>query len=306
MKDNKLIIIASQPRSGSTLLQALLSNNNQVATVSEPWLLLPFLSYDKPDIVSSSFDSQLSKIGIKEFKEKIGAEGFDSDLQEFLLKQYFKILNKEEQYVLDKTPRYYEILDEIIKYFPNSRMIILKRNPLAVLSSIINTWNQKDKKGLLKYKRDILVAPKALHDFSVKNKNNPNVFTLNYEDMIKQPESVMKGVYDWLDIPFNSNILNYSRNNKFIGKMGDKIGVKENSMPNIEHLEKWKNTYNDKNWHSLFNGYANYLTNEFLSEYSNIKIEEAKETRVFNNFLKISSDKKVNTSRLIKFFRLLG
>ena len=38
------IFIFSAPRSGSTLLQRVLAAHTQVATASEPWILLPLLS----------------------------------------------------------------------------------------------------------------------------------------------------------------------------------------------------------------------------------------------------------------------
>lgn len=43
MNGKNLIFIVSQPRSGSTLLQRILSAHSQICTTSEPWLALPLL-----------------------------------------------------------------------------------------------------------------------------------------------------------------------------------------------------------------------------------------------------------------------
>jgi hypothetical protein len=288
MTDKNLIIIASQPRSGSTLLQALLSNNDTVGTVSEPWLLLPFLSTARTDLIRSGFNSEFANIGLNDFQSKIGTKGFKEDLSQFLLSQYSKILKNDENYILDKTPRYYEILDEIIEYFPNAKIIILKRNPIAVLYSIIKTWNTNSLKSLLEYKRDLLEAPFLLHKFSEKQVHNKNVRTVHYEAIVNNPLVEIKKLYNWLDIPFKPERLNYGDNKKYKGLLGDPTGVKSHNLPNKDSLYKWKAIYNNKEWNSLANGYAQYLKKDFLDAYGNYKDIKYQETKLFNRYLEMS------------------
>ena len=54
--EEKLIFIVSLPRSGSTYLQRLLSNNDQVNTVSEPWIQLALSPVIKPKLVEAKYD----------------------------------------------------------------------------------------------------------------------------------------------------------------------------------------------------------------------------------------------------------
>ncbi|MBN2165653.1 MAG: sulfotransferase [Marinilabiliaceae bacterium] len=284
MIDNNLIIIASQPRSGSTLLQALLSNNNQVATVSEPWLLLPFLSYKKPQLSDATYSSYLAAQGIEDFKSKIDKNTFDRDLAQFLLNQYDQIRTKGEKYVLDKTPRYYEILDEITDLFPNAKIIVLKRNPLAVLASIITTWGKNDIRKLLEFKRDLLYAPIILNDFANKNRNNPNIITIRYEDIILETDKNIGELYKGLDIPYDDGVLDYGNNSKFKGFMGDPNGVHQNSTPNKESLDLWGKIYNTKYWRDFFIGYTDYLTPEFLYNYGNYNDLNGRKTAIFNYY----------------------
>ena len=49
------------------------------------------------------------------------------------------------------------------------------------------TWGVTNVDQLLEFKRDVLVAPKMLHEFALKNLENPNVFTLRYEDLVVNP-----------------------------------------------------------------------------------------------------------------------
>lgn len=80
----KIIFIASQPRSGSTLLQSVLSNKSHVATTSEPWFLLPLLSMFDPDRVSAYYNHKLAVRAISDFTSKIGrSEVFDKAVRNF-------------------------------------------------------------------------------------------------------------------------------------------------------------------------------------------------------------------------------
>ena len=46
----------------------------------------------------------------------------------------------DAKYFVDKTPRYVVISPEIVELFPDARFVFLLRNPLAIISSIIETW----------------------------------------------------------------------------------------------------------------------------------------------------------------------
>ncbi len=292
MQDKNLIIIASQPRSGSTMLQALISNNEMVGTVSEPWLLLPFLSYNRQDLIDSVYSQELALIGINEFKKNTQSNKLDHELAKFLLSQYSDVLNNGEEYVLDKTPRYYEILNEIIQYFPNCKIIILKRHPFAVLNSIIKTWNVKTNNDLLQYKRDILNAPFLLQKFAKSNKSNKNVFEMKYEDLVKDPMVITRELYNWLNLPFSENILEYGNNKKYLGFMGDPTGVKKHKSPNESSLNNWKSSISDPYWSNFLKGYHHFLTPEFLMEYGGYSDDEFKQaapTKMFDEFYERAS-----------------
>ena len=130
MEESKLIFIISQPRSGSTLLQALLSNHAQIDTVSEPWLLLPLLSIYKPSLIQAKYDYDLALDAFFDFQDKAGGKDkFKEEYKSLLLNQYAKILTAKNNFVIDKTPRYYEIFDVIYDFFPKAKFIILKTTP---------------------------------------------------------------------------------------------------------------------------------------------------------------------------------
>jgi len=288
MKDSNLLFIISQPRSGSTLLQSILSNNSRVATTSEPWLLLPFLSLYKPALCHASYDYQLMSAAVHEYAHKnIGEEKFASQVTEFLLSLYAPLVKEEVQYVLDKTPRYYEISDLIVRFFPNAKIIILKRNPLDVLYSILNTWHIDSLDKLLSYRNDLLLAPQMMQDFLVKNKNNPNVYSIQYEEMVSQPAVIFKHVYEWLALPYTENVLSYGQNNKWQGQFGDQVGIKKRTTPEASSMGLWREIVKIPFWNNVFRGYSAYLGHEFLADYGNYTGFAPARTKEFNYYLTV-------------------
>ena len=262
----QLIFVISQPRSGSTLLQSLISNNDAVATASEPWLLLPMLGMNRVDLVDARYNTLWARVALANFKKAIGADFYQEQLRTFLLSLYARLANASTRYVLDKTPRYYEILDEIISLFPECKIIILKRNPFAVLSSIIATWQQESLQQLHAYRRDLLHAPLLLQKFAEQQQGSPQVKVVYYEAVVQQPAQRMQEIYQWLGLEFRSEVLNYSANEKLTGDFGDPK-IRQRSMPEPESIHTWRSRLDQPFWGNFFRGYAHFLGSDFLTAY---------------------------------------
>ncbi|MEX0598211.1 MAG: sulfotransferase [Candidatus Paceibacterota bacterium] len=280
MQESQLIFIVSQPRSGSTYLQNILSNNLHVNTTSEPWILLNFANQLKSDLIEGSFDNQAAQNAFNEYLLKYKALNFKQEFKKLLLKLYEPMLEGGFSYVIDKTPRYWEIIDELNNLFPESKIIVLKRNPVSVLKSMIKTWQINDLERLANLKRDILYAPQVLHNFCEKNKDNKNVYALKYEDLLENKQSEIEKIYIWLGIDFDDGYLNTSANDKFKGAFGDPYQNK-----NVK--KKVEAELLGENFENLKRGYVNYLSNDFLYDYGEYPKQESEPTTEFDEFLKM-------------------
>lgn len=138
----KPIFVFSLPRSGSTLLQRILGGHPEIVTTSEPWILLPFLYVLKESGLFSEYGHSGCYKAVGDFFDGFpnGKDDYLKEVNCFTKKLYQKYINNEEKYFVDKTPRYSLIVDEIITTFPEAKVIFLWRNPLAIISSIIDTW----------------------------------------------------------------------------------------------------------------------------------------------------------------------
>ncbi len=276
MHDKKLVFLISQPRSGSTLLQTLLSNHSQISTHSETWILLPTLGAFSTNI-SSSYNETYAKNAIKEFVDNtLGEENFRNEVLNFFLR-IFLSKTPEGNYFLDKTPRYYEILNQIIEYFPNSKILVLKRNPIDVLLSIISSWKQDKLWKLYTYQRDILKAPFLIQSFLEQNANNKNIFECCYENILIDSKREISNILNWLNLDLETNCFNIN-DAQLLGNYGDEKIKNLNTIIN----NKERKAIN-KRTKELLLGYAHFLGKDFLNNYGYTNIE-SKETLLFNLF----------------------
>ena len=162
-----LIFIISQPRAGSTLLQRMLSGHPDIATAAEPWLLLHPLYGLRQHGIQAEYNSQWAFKAVRAFlaEHADGAETYRDGLRAFAATVYGAALARQGKRIfLDKTPRYYFIIPELRTLFPQASVILLLRNPLAVLHSILTTWVKGDWPRLAQHAADLRVAPVRIAD----------------------------------------------------------------------------------------------------------------------------------------------
>lgn len=295
MKDDQLIFIISQPRAGSTFLQKIISNNEKVATTSEPWLLLSFSNFFRDDLIQARYNEKVALTAVSDFLQKTCQQALFTDkLKEVMLSLYKGVIG-EKEYFLDKTPRYYEVLPQLIEWFPNSRIIVLKRNPFAVLHSMIKTWGNGriDLENLLSYERDFLEAPFLIQKFLDAYGSLENVMEVKYEDIVKSPEAHIERIYTWLGISYSDKVLNFKENDQIKGIFGDDVyKVKRDEsysdMPNSKSLHNWEFRVIEKQHRRFFTGYEKELGEEFLAHYGYSGLPASikqKEYRIFEKLL---------------------
>jgi Sulfotransferase family len=249
-------------------------------------VLLPFAGILEPSLSDTLYNSDLALKGIKEFYENSPRKEIElpKKIRSFISDLYDNYNSGSVKYFLDKTPRYYEILPFIQRNFPEAKIIILKRNPLAVLSSIIDTWHTHTFQQLAFYKRDILSAPFLLQDFLNKNKENNNVHEIYYEKLIENPGFEIEKIFDWIGLEYRSDFLNYSNNKKYHGKLGDPKGIKQSETPVNNSNETWIKKFSDPYWMNFFEGYSDFLGRDFLKEYGGYTSVSFKPTNNFSDF----------------------
>jgi len=246
----KPVFIFSLPRSGSTLAQRILTRSPAVATVSEPWLLLPYLYTLKENGQFSEYWHGRSVEAIKDFCKILpgGEAAYRVEMADFVRRLYNQVAGEGVEYFLDKTPRYHLVVDEIIEMFPEGKFIFLWRNPLSVASSIMETWGGGRWK-LHSYKIDLYTGLENL--IRSYEKHADRVLSVRYEDMVSEPAETWEAIMDYLQLPFDGEMITTFSEVMLKGRMGDPTGTMQYKSLSDEPLHKWKRGFSNplrKQW----------------------------------------------------------
>ena len=264
---HNLIFLISQPRAGSTLTQRILGAHPLIHTQSEPWILLHPLHAMKPANLISCYNSDIYNLGLNDFIVNMpgGMNRYKETIASAFGSFYEAILEqKEKRFFLDKTPRYYHILDELSEFYPEAKFIFLWRNPVAVLSSIINSWSKENWYTLSDYKYDLLDAPALM--LSGQEKLRDNALIIKYEDLLIDPKNQMESICKYIGIPFENGMLQYGNEQSLKYKFGDKGNAFEKSLPDLLHAEQWKNGLENPQTWRVMNDYLGNLGNSVVTK----------------------------------------
>lgn len=233
----KPIFVFSISRSGSTLVQRVIGAHAGVATVSDPWLLLPQLFAFKPQGVQAEYVHPLMVSALEEFCAQLpnGREDYRQGLHDFVLHLYGQAAGLDRTHFLDKTPPYCLISDEIMQLFPEGRFVFLWRNPLSVIASTIQTfepWHPTMSRSEL-----FIGLPRLVDAYRA---NRDRAHSACFEELTSGETEPWREMVAHLDLEFEPDALERFSDVDLGGRMGDPTGVKRYSALSSEPNEKWK------------------------------------------------------------------
>ena len=234
----KPIFLISQPRAGSTLLQRYIALSPAVSTLTEPWSVFDPLRPLTKDLILSFYGGKTSINAGNALQDVLG--GNDCHIKAsraYLSTIYNDLADKDATYFLDKTPRYYYVINELSQVFPDSSIIILYRNPLAVLSSFIRTWGKSSFCHFHAYIDDLLLAPKLLVE--AQYNESANIHFIKYEDFVQNP-SILNSILPFIS---SSSSTSFEGTPKLQGGLlGDEYS---NDRPiDVNSIDAWRTSIN--------------------------------------------------------------
>jgi tetratricopeptide (TPR) repeat protein len=204
-----------------------------------------------------------------------GEDAYFQAVRQMNLPLYQGLLQTSGQrYFLDKTPRYYYILPELYRTFPEAKYILLLRNPLAILCSIFNTFIQDNWWRTQYYHGDLLKAPSLIAQGLIDLQNKSLV--LQYEKLLVNPEIEIERVCNFLNVPFDAEIISYGDYNSEKWQFGDRSLIDQENKPMNQNCDRWQeNLQNPIIWQSA-NNYLEFIGKDLLTDlgYSYTKLKE--------------------------------
>ena len=189
------IFIVGMPRSGTSLLEQILSTHSKIYGAGE-------LNY-------------LQKIIDKSGLEKSNnIQDYFNEIRKYYYSQISKISNSD--FIIDKLPSNFRWIGFIIKAFPEAKIIHIKRNPMAVCWSNYKNFfidngldfnlNQRDVAEYYSMYLDLM-------DFWIA-KYPKNVLDIQYEFFVKDFEANTKKILDHLNLQWEDQLLQYQKTNR--------------------------------------------------------------------------------------------
>lgn len=262
----KPLFVLSLPRAGSTLMQRVLSKHPEVASASEPWVLLPLMYALREEGIVAEYGHKGVYAGVTDFTKTLkGGKGdYYAAVRKFALYLYEAGLDDEVSYFLDKTPRNCLIIPDLLQTFPDAKFIVLWRNPLAVAASIIQTfgmgcWN------IYRFEIDLYQGLMCLLELAKKKQQLDNVFFVNYEDFVSEPETSQENIFTFLGLSQMDEVVSELDGEDFCGRLGDPTGIKKYSTLSTQSIDLWVNTFNSAPRKQWARSYLDWLGEDNLS-----------------------------------------
>ncbi len=194
---SKPLFILGMPRSGTSLLEQILSTHSKIHGAGE-------LNY---------IEKIINQLGLK---KKNDLKNYFTEIRDYYYKNLKRISNKA--YIIDKTPLNCRWIGFIINAFPEAKIIHIERNPMAVCWSNYKTLfvdsgldfslSQED---MAKY----YVMYNDLMSFWVK-KFKSQIINIQYEDFVQNFEVQTKNILLEINLNWEDDLRNYEKTNRAV------------------------------------------------------------------------------------------
>lgn len=230
-RNSSMIFLLSTPRAGSTLLRVMLAGHSKLFSPPELHLLL-FNSMAERD--AGLGHSLLSKGLQRAMMELMDLD--DQQSQMLLAEWVEQDLSTQEAYrrlqelanpriLVDKSPSYamdINVLERAETLFTDAKYIHLVRHPYAVIDSLVRNRLDKmyDTGGLepAKFAEQLWATYNSnLLDF-LEDVDPERHHLVSYEELVTDPEKVLKELCDFMGIPFEAAMLNPYEGNRMKDK----------------------------------------------------------------------------------------
>jgi tetratricopeptide (TPR) repeat protein len=213
------IFILGMPRSGTTLVEQIISSHSEVSGLGE----LPFIS---------------------EFGKSV-AEGFNPTNEDSILKfrnfyiKKIKNLSKGNSFITDKMPQNFCYIGLIISAFPEAKILHIKRNSAAVCWANFRQWF-RSRNLAYSYSIDDIIKYYTLYEDLMmfwKKKFNNLIYDVDYDILTIDPKHITKNLINHLNLKWDEKCLS-PENNKRSVSTASNIQIRNKIFKGSS--EKWK------------------------------------------------------------------
>lgn len=194
--DIQPIFILGMPRSGTSLVEQIVSSHSKVHGAGE---------LDK--VRQLVYEMIFKNNQVRVFKPEERKRFHDRFLG------YLRSLNSPEKIIIDKMPHNFFYIGYILSAFPRAKIIHLNRDPIAVCWSMYKRYFPAS--GLnFTYDLSDLAAFQQLHDKLMRfwNRQYPGlIYEINYEKLTENQEEETRNLLDYCGLEFEESCLEFHK-----------------------------------------------------------------------------------------------
>ena len=191
------IFIIGMPRSGTSLIEQILSSHSDIYGAGELNFLqkaIEIVGLEKPNNINEYFYQ--------------------------IRKSYYEQFNKisQSKLIIDKLPINFKWTGFIIKSFPEAKIIHIERNPMAVCWSNYKTHFVDRGMDFNLSQEGIAIYYKLYAELMKfwKKKFSKNFLNIKYESFVKDYEENTKKILDYLDLKWEKQMKNYQKTDRVV------------------------------------------------------------------------------------------
>jgi len=216
------IFIVGMPRSGTSLVEQIISSHTEVYGAGElDFLSRSILKEIHTEVYGAGELDFLSKNVLKEIKPDNIKKIYSKEFFEKITNNYYRSLssfNISEDIFTDKMPLNFRFIGFILSAFPEAKIVHLKRDPIATCWSIYKHYFKSNGNGYASNFDDLssyYLMYKGLMDFW--HKTFPNqIYDISYEDLTLSQEKETRKLLNYCDLSWDDRCLNFHKNTRAV------------------------------------------------------------------------------------------
>ncbi len=232
--EEKIIFILGMPRSGTTLVEQIISAHSDVHGAGE-------LNYMTESIENFSKNRENKNFRLWEIFKDIKQVNFE-DLEKMQIEysEKLKLHGSKNKIITDKAPLNFRWIGFIKMIFPNSKIIHCNRNPMDICFSNYKNSFSAGSLGFCYNLEKIGQFFNLYKDLMLfwDNKFKDQIYQLSYENLINNKEQEVKKLLEFCELDWDENCLNPHQNKKAVAT----ASLAQVRSPIYKSsIEKWKN-----------------------------------------------------------------
>jgi len=208
LKKNNAIFILGMPRSGTTLIEQIISSHPQVQGLEEI------------DYLSKSMNQCIEHKSLDEFYNKITEKS--DNIFNCIYRKYFEKINnkKNNNFSLhtDKMPVNYKLIGFIKHAIPNAKIIHCVRDPRDIFVSILKNYFGKLQMSYAYNPKKLTHALNLYVDYMTfwKKLYGDWIYDLKYENLVSNSKLEIQKLLQFCNLSFDNSCLDFQNNKKSV------------------------------------------------------------------------------------------